>query len=192
MGSSQSEGHNMVNRLLTDFHAGNNRFDAPGEALFAYIDGNVVVAIAGLNLEPGLSLGSAGRVRRMYVIPRCRGNGLARSLVEEIASLASLQRGTAIASAASLRPIKFIRNPIFTPASILPVLHALRGEFSSTSGLASQTVSIPCEPKSEAGAICEPSPTGETTRKQIRLTPTSMSMGSILETVSHPTDPFIE
>lgn len=32
---SQSEGHGMVNRLLTEFRSGHNRFDAPGEALYA-------------------------------------------------------------------------------------------------------------------------------------------------------------
>ena len=35
------------------------------------------------------------------------------------------------------------------PNSILRVLRALRGEFSSTSGLASQPASVPCKPKSE-------------------------------------------
>jgi len=36
------------------------------------------------------------------------------------------------------------------PNSILRALRALRGEFSSTSGLAPQPASVPCEPKLEA------------------------------------------
>ena len=47
--ASLSEGHRMVNRLLTDFRAGANRFDLPGEVLFAHLDGHVVVAVGGLN-----------------------------------------------------------------------------------------------------------------------------------------------
>jgi GNAT superfamily N-acetyltransferase len=82
--SSLSEGHHMVHRLVTDFRAGTNRFDAPGESLFAHIDGNAVVAVGGVNVDEERRFGSAGRVRRLYVIPRCRGNGLARSLLNEI------------------------------------------------------------------------------------------------------------
>jgi GNAT superfamily N-acetyltransferase len=85
---SKSEGHNMVNRLVTEFKSGTNRFDATGEVLFAHLSGNAVVAVAGMNREKDSTFGQAGRVRRLYVVPRARGKGLARRLVEEIASSA--------------------------------------------------------------------------------------------------------
>lgn len=81
---SQAEGHNMVNRLLTDFYAGINRFDAPGEALYAHFSGQVLVAIAGLNREMDQSFPRSGRIRRLYVVPSYRGGGLARALVGEL------------------------------------------------------------------------------------------------------------
>lgn len=74
----------MVNRLVTDFRSGANRFDAPGEVLFVHLSNDTVIAVAGLNAEPETGFGRAGRVRRLYVVPRCRGNGLARSLLEQI------------------------------------------------------------------------------------------------------------
>jgi len=61
---SQAEGHNMVNRLVADFRAGSNRFDAPGELLYAHFSGQVVVAVAGLNQESDPSYPRAGRIRR--------------------------------------------------------------------------------------------------------------------------------
>ena len=91
LAASQAEGHDMVNRLLAGFRAGTNRFAAPGEVLVAHLQGNAVVAVAGLNVEPGKRLGRGGRVRRLYVVPRCRGNGLARGLVDQIASYAARQ-----------------------------------------------------------------------------------------------------
>ena len=81
---SLAEGHNMVNRLIEDFRSGINRFDAIGEVLFAYFSDNIVVAVAGVNQESDLSFGRSGRIRRLYVLPRFRGNGLARGLVEEL------------------------------------------------------------------------------------------------------------
>jgi GNAT superfamily N-acetyltransferase len=85
---SQSEGHDMVHRLLGEFRAGANRFDGRGEVLLAHLSGNDVVAVGGLNQEPDETLPHAGRVRRLYVGPRSRGQGLGRSLIEEISSLA--------------------------------------------------------------------------------------------------------
>ena len=91
---SQAEGHNMVNRLLEDFQAGINRFDALGEILCAHFSGQVVVAVAGLNQEPDSSYPRAGRIRRLYVVPRFRGKGLALNLVEELVRFASMHFDT--------------------------------------------------------------------------------------------------
>lgn len=85
---SRAEGLDLVNRLLKDFQFGANRFDAPGEALFACLSGYSVVAVAGLNREPDGSFEGAGRIRRLYVLPELRGQGLGRNLVTAVTALA--------------------------------------------------------------------------------------------------------
>jgi len=84
MACCQNEGFGMVSRLLADFEQGANRFDEPGEALFVHLRGNRVIAVAGLNRERDVSLGRAGRVRRLYVSPKDRGRGLGRKLISQI------------------------------------------------------------------------------------------------------------
>jgi GNAT superfamily N-acetyltransferase len=86
--ASRAEGHNMVHRLVEEFHAGVNRFDAVGELLCAHFLDQVVIAVAGLNQEPDPLYTQAGRIRRLYVLPRFRGKGLARALIDELAQCA--------------------------------------------------------------------------------------------------------
>ena len=86
--TSKTEGHNMVNRLVTDFRAETNRFDGPGEVLLACLSGSAIVGIVGLNQLKEKQLGIVGLVRRLYVVPRYRGKGLGRCLVEELSMYA--------------------------------------------------------------------------------------------------------
>ena len=88
LGASQAEGHRMIGRLLTDLEAGANRFNSPGETLLAHVVDGTVVAACGLNREQATDFGRAGRVRRLYVIPARRREGLANSLVGAIAAFA--------------------------------------------------------------------------------------------------------
>lgn len=79
----------MVARLLDDFRSGANRFDRPGELLLGCLEGDVVVAVCGLNIEEETCFGKAGRIRRLYVLPSHRGKGLARSLVDAVVAAAA-------------------------------------------------------------------------------------------------------
>lgn len=81
---SEEEGYNFIRRLIADFDTGRNCFDQPGEALFAALDGERLVAIGGVNIDPFESVSGIGRVRRVYVLPECRGSGLGRLLMDEI------------------------------------------------------------------------------------------------------------
>lgn len=78
---SIDEGFNFVCRLIADFDTGKNRFDQPGEALFVVLDGERLVAIGGVNIDPFESDSRIGRVRRVYVLPECRGSGVGRQLM---------------------------------------------------------------------------------------------------------------
>jgi GNAT superfamily N-acetyltransferase len=81
---SEREGWQFVRRLKTDWETGSNRFDQPGEALFAaWVDG-ILVGVCGLNADPYTLDQSVGRVRRLYVLREFRGRGIGRNLVQAV------------------------------------------------------------------------------------------------------------
>lgn len=88
---SERFGFRFLRRLLDEWTAGVNRFDRPGEALFAAsIDGRVV-GVCGLNADPYGAGPRVGRVRRLYVLSAHRRGGVGRRLVAEVVAAA---RGT--------------------------------------------------------------------------------------------------
>ena len=80
---SRAEGFGHVERLCADFEAGSNRFDRLGEALFTARDAGRLIGIAGLNRDP-FEKARVGRVRRMYVLPESRREGVGRALLVAI------------------------------------------------------------------------------------------------------------
>jgi len=89
---SETEGWRFVRQLASDFGSGANRFDRPGEALFAARDHNdAIVGICGLNADPYAAEQSVGRVRRLYVMAGYRRRGIGQLLVEAVVAAA---RGT--------------------------------------------------------------------------------------------------
>ena len=64
---SEREGFALVRRLVDDWESGDNRFDRPGEALFAVVADGRVLGVCGLNIDPYLPGGRVGRVRHLYV-----------------------------------------------------------------------------------------------------------------------------
>lgn len=120
---SQSEGHNMVHRLLADFSSGHNRFDAPGEVLLVCLSGSSVVAVAGVNREPDESLPTAGRIRRLYVVPQFRRQSLGRSLVEQIVALAEPHFDVLTANVGKLDAYGFYEHLGFTPVRHRSITH---------------------------------------------------------------------
>jgi GNAT superfamily N-acetyltransferase len=88
---SERLGFRFVRRLRDEWAAGVNRFDRPGEALFAAsLDGRVV-GVCGLNADPYASDPRVGRVRHLYVLVAYRRAGIGRRLVAEVVTAA---RGT--------------------------------------------------------------------------------------------------
>ncbi len=82
--SSLSEGFKFVDRLMREWESGANRFERPGEALFCcQIDG-VVAGICGLNCDPYAADERVGRVRRLYVFPKYRKQGLGKALLQAV------------------------------------------------------------------------------------------------------------
>ena len=71
------ERHGMLDRLISDFHEGSNRFSRPGEGLWVMHEGEDAIAVGGVNIDPYYDDSSLGRIRHLYVHPerRCCGVG---------------------------------------------------------------------------------------------------------------------
>ncbi|WP_245772921.1 GNAT family N-acetyltransferase [Paenibacillus catalpae] len=81
---SKSEGFRHLNRLVTEYDAGTNKFDKEGEALFLAINRSDIVGVCALNQDPYSVIKEIGRVRRMYVAPHVRRFGVGRMLMESV------------------------------------------------------------------------------------------------------------
>lgn len=104
---SERAGLRFVRRLADKWSSGGNRFDRPGEALFAAWIGGRMVGVCGLNVDPYAGGPRIGRVRHLYVLSAYRRLGLGQRLVVEVieaarARFASLRLRTANPAAARL------------------------------------------------------------------------------------------
>jgi hypothetical protein len=64
---ARAEGHQVLDRLASDWVSGAMRFDPPGEALLAAYSDDVLAAIGGITIDPIVP--DALRVRRFYLRP---------------------------------------------------------------------------------------------------------------------------
>lgn len=54
-----AEGFRFLTRLISEWHSGANRFDAPGECLMAAYSNQQLIGIAGLSIDPHGKPGTA-------------------------------------------------------------------------------------------------------------------------------------
>lgn len=81
---ARTEGHRLLDRLAHEWSTGELRFDQPNESLLvARIDGKIV-GVGGITIEP--TDPAALRMRRFYVVPTARRQGVAKALVEALVS----------------------------------------------------------------------------------------------------------
>ena len=78
------EGILFIERLWKEWENGENRFSAPGEKLFGCMDQATLVAIGGLNQDPFDGRRGIGRIRRVYVRPAWRNQGIGQALVHTL------------------------------------------------------------------------------------------------------------
>jgi len=81
---SERSGLRFVRRLTAEWISGINRFDQPGEALYAARINGEIVGACGLNVDPYTAEGRVGRVRHLYVMEAYRRHGVGRQLVAEV------------------------------------------------------------------------------------------------------------
>jgi GNAT superfamily N-acetyltransferase len=104
---SERAGFRFVRRLVKEWDGGINRFERPGEGLFAAMLGERLVGVCGLNIDPYAAEPGIGRVRHLYVLARHRRAGVGGRLVREVVAAARgmfgrLRLRTADAGAARL------------------------------------------------------------------------------------------
>jgi GNAT superfamily N-acetyltransferase len=85
---SEQAGLQLVRRLQRDWQSGANRFDRPGEALFAAFDKDRAVGVCGLSIDPYCPLPRVGRVRHLYVLAERRRQLVGSLLVLEVMAIA--------------------------------------------------------------------------------------------------------
>jgi N-acetylglutamate synthase-like GNAT family acetyltransferase len=98
LAESKTTGFRAIERLVTDWETGVNRFDRPGEALFIARQGapqsgsgsDRILGVCGLNRDPYINSSQIGRVRRLYVMQDSRCQGIGRTLVHQIIEVAKL------------------------------------------------------------------------------------------------------
>ena len=82
---SETEGYRFLSRLVNDFQDGTNRFNKPGEALFAVQnETGDVVAIGGVNQSPFSDDTQVARLQRFYVLDDARRQGVGSLLLKQI------------------------------------------------------------------------------------------------------------
>ncbi|MEO1448736.1 MAG: GNAT family N-acetyltransferase [Bacteroidota bacterium] len=82
--ASREEGFRFLHRLDTDWISGKNRFEQTGEALYGLFLGDQLIGLGGINLDPYARSADVGRLRRFYILPAHRRQGLGRSLCQHI------------------------------------------------------------------------------------------------------------
>lgn len=78
---SQSEGFKFINRLISEYQYGQNCFDEVGEALYGMQYANQLIAIGGVNATLNKHV---GRLRRFYVHPEYRRQGIGELLLRSV------------------------------------------------------------------------------------------------------------
>ena len=79
---ADAQGHPFVARTREAWLDGRDRFDRPGEVFFLVFDGERLVGMGGLSIDPHLGDGSAARLRHVYVRSEYRRRRLAVTIVD--------------------------------------------------------------------------------------------------------------
>jgi GNAT superfamily N-acetyltransferase len=85
---SELAGWRFLQKLLDEWAAGTNRFDKPGESLFAAWVAGRLIGVCGLNVDPYIQDGRIGRLRHLYILSDFRLLGVGRRLVETVVAAA--------------------------------------------------------------------------------------------------------
>jgi GNAT superfamily N-acetyltransferase len=69
---------------VEEWASARNCFDGPGETLCGGLDSDLLVAVGALSCDPFAGLPHMGRIRKVYVRPAWRNQGVGRTLVSAL------------------------------------------------------------------------------------------------------------
>jgi GNAT superfamily N-acetyltransferase len=111
--AAEEEGHSHIRRFVDEWVAGSNRFDREGERMLVARAGDALVGVGGLTLE--FSRRDWLRMRRFYVLPAYRGQGIGRRLAQDLLGHARAFTGVVTVHAANDEAILFWQAMGFRP-----------------------------------------------------------------------------
>ena len=103
--AADGEAYDMLAMLAREWADGSNRFDQPGEALVAAMDGDVLAGMGGMNIDPFVY--GALRMRRFYVRPAYRRKGVARLMADALLDRPEIDGRTITLSAPQSEAARF-------------------------------------------------------------------------------------
>ncbi|HUF32160.1 MAG TPA: GNAT family N-acetyltransferase [Acidimicrobiales bacterium] len=124
-GHADREGIRIVATVLQRWRDGTERFRAPGEAILAATSGGEIVGIGGLSQCPNVE--RALRMRRFYVAPAWRRQGVARALASGLIAAAFEHTDVITCNAgASAAAAPFWESMGFLPVDVEGITHIRR------------------------------------------------------------------
>ena len=121
---ARREGYTHMDRLAAEWGSGTNRFDAAGEALMAARVGGELAGVGGITRDPIDA--AALRMRRFYVRPRYRGQGIGRGLAAALLAQAGGAGSRIVLNAATETAVRFWEALGFVPDRCDGHSHSLR------------------------------------------------------------------
>ena len=86
---AEAMGHMFLHRMGVEWANGENKFKLPGEMMLGAFEGNLLIAVGGLNQCPYGNDPRVGRLRHLYVSSVYRNKGIAGTLIGKIISSAA-------------------------------------------------------------------------------------------------------
>ena len=81
---ASEEGFRFLDRLVSEWQSGRNRFAEPGEMFLGTFRADDLIAVGGLNHDPYKAGPGTGRLRHLYVSSANRGCGVGHAIVRHL------------------------------------------------------------------------------------------------------------
>lgn len=121
-----ADGHRHIEQLDQDWNSGTQRFAGDGEALLTAYQGGELVGLGAISREPSKITEPTIRLRRLFVSPGARRNGVARTIVAALVQEGFDNAALLTAHAGDATAIGFWEAQGFQPVAGQAWSHELR------------------------------------------------------------------